>query len=353
MAKPQIDFATRQQVYLERLKAGKIKSLDSAYNSLRRRIKGLLDSLEVDNLGDLSRGQVSRLILEMRQTQTNILLAEIENQISDLPTIAAYSAGHEVSSLEANITPAARFNTPTAKLAYKAAVENPVQATGELLEPFMKSWIPGDAARVSNIVRTGWSQGETIQQMTRRLVGTKAGGYMDGAISTTRRNAETVVRTATQHVANAARQDVWERNADIVKGYQWLSTLDRKTSTQCRSLDGRTFEPGKGPMPPIHAKCRSTTIAVLDKKYNFLKTGGTRSGELGPVKNDETYYSWLKKQDKQFQETAIGQSRAALLRNGGLTSERFSQLNLDRNFEPLTLAEMRKLEPKAFERAGI
>lgn len=353
MPRNQIDIATRQQVYLERLKAGQVKNLAGTNISLRNRIRQLLAALDADNLQDISRARLNLLILEMRNAQTGIMLAEMDKLIDDLPTIAGFSAGHEVGTLAANVIPAATFNAPTASLAYQAALQNPVQATGELLEPFMKSWVSGDAARVSNIVRTGWSQGHTIQQMTRQLVGTKAGGYTDGAISTTKRNAETVARTATQHVANAARQEVWERNSDIVKGYQWLSTLDRKTSTQCRSLDGRTFEPGKGPMPPIHPNCRSTTIAVLDKKYNFLKTGGTRSAEKGPVSNNETYYSWLKKQDPKFQAVAIGETRAKLLRDGGLTSERFSALNLDRNFEPLTLLKMRELEPEAFARAGL
>lgn len=357
--KSQIDFATRQQVYLERLKSGQIENLDAGFESLRGRIRGLFAKLETNNLRDISRAQVNRLILEMREAQTGILLGQMNDIIEQMPEIAGYSAGYEVVNLEANITPVPRFNAPTAELAYKAALQNPVQATGELLEPFTKSWVAGDAARVSNVVRTGWAQGKTIQEMTRQLVGTKAGGYTDGALAITRRNAETVIRTTTQHVANAARQKVWEDNGDIVKGYKWLSTLDRKTSVQCRSLDGREFKPGQGPMPPIHPNCRSTTIAVLDKKYDFLKQGQTRSAEFGPVSAKQDFYNWLKDQNEKDQAMAIGSIRAKLLRDGGLTPERFSALNLDRNFQPLTLygspgvLGMQDFEPEAFKRAGL
>ena len=45
--------------------------------------------------------------------------------------------------------------------------------------------------------------------------------------------------------------------------------------------------------------------------------------------------------------------RAKLFREGGLTVERFAELQLDRNFAPLTLARMKVLEPLAFEQAGI
>ena len=49
----------------------------------------------------------------------------------------------------------------------------------------------------------------------------------------------------------------------------------------------------------------------------------------------------------------LGPARGTLLRDGGLSAERFQELRLSRNFEPLTLAEMQRLEPLAFERAGI
>ncbi len=42
---------------------------------------------------------------------------------------------------------------------------------------------------------------------------------------------------------------------------------------------------------------------------------------------------------------------AKLFREGGLSIELFSELQLDRNFSPLTLVQMHALEPLAFEKA--
>jgi SPP1 gp7 family putative phage head morphogenesis protein len=193
-------------------------------------------------------------------------------------------------------------------------------------------------------------------QMIREATGTKAKGYKDGFLDVSRQHAGTVINTATQHVANAARMDVWERNGDIVEKYQWLSTLDRRTTQQCKSLDGRTFEAGKGPMPPIHPNCRSTTVAVLGKEFDFLDEGATRASSgpnPGYVDANDNYYDWLKNQPATFQETALGATRAKLFRDGGLTPDRFAELNLGRDFEALTLSEMRKIEPEAFKRAGL
>lgn len=351
-----IDLATRQQVYLERLKAGMVRNYGTAQESLRRRIRETLSAIEAGNMGELSRREVSKLVLQLREAHTGVTFAAMDAFIDELPGIAAYAAGLEASQLAGMIIPTPRFNMPTARLAYEAALTNPVQATGELLEPFVKNWASGDAIRVSNVVRNGWAQGKTLPQMIRDVVGTRANGYKDGILDVSRRTAGTVINTATQHVANAARQKVWEDNGDLVKKYQWVATLDRRTTQQCKSLDGRQFEAGKGPMPPIHPNCRSTTIAVLGSEWDWLDEGGTRASSgpnPGYVPADETYYDWLGKQPEAFQTVALGPSRAKLFRDGGLTPERFAELNLGRDFEPLTLPEMRAIEPDAFKRAGL
>jgi len=99
--------------------------------------------------------------------------------------------------------------------------------------------------------------------------------------------------------------------------------------------------------------CRSTTVPVLDESLDFLDEGATRASVDGPVDANETYYSWLKKQPKGFQDSAIGKTRGNLLRNGGLSADEFAKLNLNRNFEPLTLDEMQAKAPEVFERAGV
>ena len=275
----------------------------------------------------------------------------------DLQPLAGFAAGLEVASLSDLIVDSGlKFNAPNASIAYQFAKEYPVQATGQLLDSFIGSWPEIDTKRIQGIVSSGWAQNKPLMQMVRETVGTRKNGYADGALAVSERNAGAIIHTATQHTANAARMKVFESNNDIVKGYTWISTLDRRTTPQCRSLDGRVFEAGKGPMPPLHIRCRSTTVAKLDKQFDFLDAGATRASagpKPGQVDADLTYYAWLKQQPARFQDIAIGPVRGNLLRNGGLTSERFASLNLGRDFQPLTLKEMQALEPAAFKRAGI
>jgi SPP1 gp7 family putative phage head morphogenesis protein len=183
--------------------------------------------------------------------------------------------------------------------------------------------------------------------------GTRANKFRDGILAMNNRNAEAIVRTSVQHAASVARQQTWEQNSGVVKAVRWVSTLDGRTSSICRSLDNKVFPLDAGPRPPIHIRCRSTTVAELDGRFDFLKEGATRSSLGGTEKADTSYYGWLKKQPVAFQNEVLGINRAKLLRDGGLTAERFAELNLGKNFKPLTLAQMKRLEPQAFEKASL
>jgi hypothetical protein len=98
----------------------------------------------------------------------------------------------------------------------------------------------------------------------------------------------------------------------------------------------------------VVAVTRFSTLFAKDATRASIGDGGAQQ-----VRADLSYYDWLKQQPAAFQDKAIGPVRAKLFREGGLSIERFSELQLDRNFAPLTLVEMKKLEPLAFEKAGV
>src|SRR5699024_7714134 len=108
-------------------------------------------------------------------------------------------------------------------------------------------------------------------------------GYKDGLMEVTSRQAKTIVRTTVQHAAMQGKAEFANDNADIIKGEKWLSTLDGRTSSQCRSLDGVVFELGKGPRPPLHHNCRSTVLIVLKDKYAGRGNINKRASKDGPV----------------------------------------------------------------------
>lgn len=346
------DIAVRHQVYLERLKSGQVRASAATLKKLGSTITSVIGGLGVSKLNELNKAQLKEVLVGLRTAQTTVMLEMLDELMPALEELAGYEAEFEAKSLEQVVTDVS-IVAPVAKKVYAQAMAQPLSATGELLEPFVKGWTEKEVTAVNNLFMKGYADGWTNQQLTTAVRGTKKLNYADGIIAKIGRNADAVVRTSMQHVASSARMSTWASNSDIVQGYKWVSTLDGKTSSMCRSLDGQEFTLGDGPRPPIHIRCRSTTVALLSKKYDFLDEGATRSSTDGYVDADMSYYDWLKTQPDAFQNSAIGPSRGKLLREGGLSADKFAQLNLGRNFEPLSLEDMRKLEPTAFERAGL
>ena len=354
MTEPLTTSTIRHQVYLERLKSHEVNQFAAFLRQMDQRLRQRLESSTP--LTDFSRARLERLLASIERALQAIFDNYYEELAGHLTDLALYEAEFESRNLNAAL---ANVETaiPAANQVRIAVFSAPLSVRGsdggKLLEPFVRDWQANEIKRVTGAIRQGAFEGQTNAEIVRRLRGSKANQYRDGLLSITNRNAQSVVRTAVQHVASEARFQTWETNRRVVKGYRWVATLDSRTTQQCRSLDGQTFVLGKGPKPPVHVGCRSTTVAELDQRFQFLKEGATRSSKDGYVSAELTYYDWLKQQTPEFQNDALGPSRAKLFRDGGLTPKRFADLNLGRHFQPMTLAEMRKQEPEAFAQANL
>lgn len=347
-----LDLAIRRQVLLERIKAGQFKDFNKVISEVQKlmlaKVGGLADDLAGENRRFLSKwlSQLEKAVLKEYKQGLKLFNRELQD-------IAGVFATMEAGDIASSITGNIKLKSPTARQAFNLAKVQAMSHSGETLEQFVESLAVNETKRVVSMFRRGFYQGRTNQELIRELVGTKARRFQDGLLQVSRRNADAVVRTSIQHVTSVARQKTWEDNSDIVRGYEWVSTLDSNTTQKCKSLDGEKFKIKEGPVPPAHVRCRSTTIADINPKFDFLKEGRTRSAEKGPVDAKQSYYDWLKDQPPGFQDQALGPTRAKLFRDGGLSATKFSELQLDKNFEPLTLAEMKQIEPEAFKAAGL
>lgn len=344
------DVISRHQVYLERLKAGYFKSYDKAIKESSKAITEVLQALKVETLQDITQREFNSLLKELRTAQASIYTVQAAELMEQLEKLSPEEAKFEEGALKAaTIKTVINKTGPVWGKVSKA----PIQATGDLLEPFVKDLTPRMISRIEKKIVTGRAQGQTITQIVNAINGTKKNNYRDGVLKTNWNDARTVVRTSVQHASTQSRVATWEANADIIDGYQWVSTLDGHTSPKCRALDLQVFQVGKGPLPPIHPGCRSTTAPYFKDDVKLWDKGATRSAEDGPTDSDETYYEWLKRQPSAFMDDAIGPVRGKLLRDGGLSAKEFQDLQLDNNFEPITLEQMKKLNPNAFEKANI
>lgn len=347
----------RNQVLLEGLKQGEHEKFAKFLRELSVDVANRLRS-EGETVTSKRRLQI--LISDLTKIQNVVYLEYVDLLRSDLEEITLDQAEFESKALSGTVK---NFESvipaPVQLLTSARVVPLSVQGlTGKpLLQPFIKDWTEISINRVNNIVQQGFAQGRTTNQMVIAIRGTKQQKFKNGELAKINRDNAAIVRTSVQHVASVARTEVMKANDDVVKGYEWVSTLDSRTTSQCRGLDGMEFKIGKGPLPPIHVNCRSTTVAVLDERFDFLDADAKRPAvgeeKIGQVAADMTYYQWLKTQSAAFQNSVIGINRGKLLRNGGLTADEFARLSLDKNFKPLTLDEMRVKRPEVFEAANI
>tara|TARA_R110000772_G_scaffold228074_1_gene338799 strand:- start:1566 stop:3434 length:1869 start_codon:yes stop_codon:yes gene_type:complete len=342
MSKGITDILTRHQVLLERYKTGKAKDYTFFNARLQSDLVSKANSLKVDTLNQLTKKELRGVVTTFTKVTKQYQKQITEDLTNDLRELAKEEALFEAATLK-NVTKNAGIKSVAGK-AFAASLAVPISANGALLESFVKGWSNHSIEQVNGLVRNGWKEGLTLNQFTQRLRGTKANNFKDGLVNLRQRQAEAVIRTSVQHVSATSRATTWEANKDIVVGYKWVSTLDQRTTEVCRGLDGRQFKLDEGgPQPPIHIGCRSTTVPVLDPKLGLdsLDEGGTRSSLKGAVPANETYYDWLKKQPKGFQEAAIGKGKTKLLNDGVLTGKQFANASLDKNFKPFTLAELK------------
>lgn len=344
-----LDEAVRHQVYVEGVSthtAGEVKA------RLAKVEKVVVDALGGQEITGLDADQLAGVLREIQQAELEVMTDGLGHLSGLLEKLALYETGYTAAALSA-ATRGIKIKTLKAGAAYQAALDNPLAATGEMLDGFLEDWTVKQSKAVANVVAKGYANGWSNSEILQVVRGTKAKGYRDGIVEQVGRNAEIVVRTAVQHVANTARMETWAKNSDVVQGYKIVATLDAATCSVCGALDiARVYQLGEGPTLPIHPGCRCTTGPVIAEEFAFLDEGATRSSATGYVPADETYYQWLQRQPASFQADAIGPTRAALLRDGGLSADEFARLNLGRNFQPRTLDEMRRKHPDAFERAG-
>jgi SPP1 gp7 family putative phage head morphogenesis protein len=193
---------------------------------------------------------------------------------------------------------------------------------GEVITKAFRGIAVDQAERFSQVVRQGLLTGETTPSIAKRLIGSlqfgeeaktvrqlvAAGGQ---ATAVADNQVIALIRTSINQVANTASQQVYEANQDITKKYRYVATLDTRTSAICAALDGREFEYGKGPMPPQHFNCRSTTVPVIDPDILPPSTTATRASKDGQVPINQSYGEWLAKQPRSVQADALGPGKVA------------------------------------------
>jgi hypothetical protein len=295
---------------------------------------------------------------------------QVERELStELRNFVEYETDYQYqlfrSAIPAQVIAQVDVATVAVEQVYAAAMARPFQ--GRLLKEWAQSIEADRMTRIRDAVRMGYVENQTTSQIVQRIRGTRAQGYSDGIIEIDRRHAEAVVRTALSHTAGFTRDRFMKANGDLIKAVVWTATLDSRTSEGCRLRDGLEYTaddahkpighavPWLGGPGALHWNCRSISVPVTK---SWKELGGVDIGEFsastrasmdGEVPEETTYAEWIKQQSAARQDEILGPTRGKLMRDGGLTLDRYYS---DKG-KYWTLDELRQRDAAAFERAGL
>ena len=312
------DQAISHAHYLERLKTGEVRRIIKLINAVDRE---LVEKIAARGAEDetFTKARLEAILRDVRainEEAVAILERGLKGSVEDL---AKYEAGFQARRLEKTIPFHWNITQPSPQQLLTAVLNRPFE--NALFADHLGDIRNGRRKLIEGALRMGQVEGQTVQQIARRIRGTRAANYEDGILAGPRRQIESLVRTSLNHASSVSRERTYAENSDLISGVQWVSTLDDRTTLICAELDGKVFPIDEGPRPPAHFSCRSTTVPVT-KSFRELGIDldeakpGTRASMNGQVSEKETYAAWLKKQNAATQREVLGARRYEMYKAG-------------------------------------
>ena len=303
---------------------------------LARKIVALLNAADVDltdqlekRLAKIADGSDNGPATTRRLTEVMDALKTLNSRVyervaqalqADLADMAEVEIENQNATLARAIPVEIKAVAPTATFLKTLVETTPVD--GHLLKSHVSKMSTNRLARIERELRIGMVEGQTVDQLVRRIRGTKANRYKDGILEISRRSAETLALTANSTIANKARQEVFKANSHLIDKLKWVATLDSRTSPTCQSRDGKLYDLDKPhPTPPAHPRCRSILIPVT-VPFSKLKVDADdytpiqRASMDGQVPGNTTYEAWLRNGPRERVVEIYGAERADLFLSG-------------------------------------
>jgi SPP1 gp7 family putative phage head morphogenesis protein len=398
-----LDIIVRRQVFLQRLAEEQSVQIAQRLNAAPREVYGILrDGLdEAMSHGAFTKKQQAVLLRMEKELDRALGVnynAAREWYVKELEGLVAHEvqSGRRVVSSIVSPADKAKIADPLPSALNRTTATVPY--TGYTIQEWFAGTQASELNKITARVRVGIANGETLDDVVRGIRGTRAAGYTDGIVQGyTTRQAKTMARTITNGVANAAREEFYKANEDLIAYEVFVATLDGRTSLICASLSQEEYPVGKGPIPPMHPNCRSTRVPVTklmakegligkrgwsretkprnemekqfraqakenagDKKWSNLtpkertkaisaQRREWQSKNVGQTSANTSYETWLKRQPVWFQKEVLGNARYQLFSKGDLPLTKF----VDHNNQQYNLNQLKKVESAAFKRAGI
>lgn len=334
------DDVLHQALNLFRLSASEVADTLRRLRAMEAR---LIQELAAPLLTDASRSKINSILKNADE-----IIDDYYHGIGadfDVPKLARTVADATANSLEV-VLGAEAANLPTQ--AYFDALKGDVllgsgdTSGGAVMADWWTAQATATKFKYAAQVRQGLANAETNYKIISRISG---GRGVPGIMEVARRDAATLVQTSVQAVANAARLETFQKNADVILGVRQLSTLDSHTSLVCIAYSNcewdLTGKPINGTVlpflggPPRHFNCRSVLVGI-SKNNLIANRAGTRASDEGPIDRKTSFDDFLKRKSKAYVDEMLGVGRADLWRDGKITLKDL----VNGQGRPLSLSEL-------------
>ena len=187
------------------------------------------------------------------------------------------------------------------------AVDAIVERTAERFWALSKPIPVEQAAAMRHELVRGVAVGENPREVARRLMDQLEGQFVGG-----QRRAEVIARTEMLDAYREAAELSRATNADVLKGWMWVSQKSERTCPACLAMDGELF-PADEPGPLGHVCCRCTAAPVT-KPFREL---GIDVDE--PPSDRQSGREWFDTLSPRAQERIMGRERLRRLQDGELS----------------------------------
>ncbi len=338
-------------------------------NSVIRRIIALLNKTDRDLANQITAAlerlpaesftveRLDALLQSVRQTNAAAYQQVSQLIETELKDLVQYEAAYQYQLFQSTLPVQVQVAAVNVGQVYAAALARPFSISKDGAVPlneYLKGIEANRAAKIRNAIRMGIIEGEPTDKIVRRIMGTKSLNYADGLMEESRRHVEGMVRTAVSHTADVTRQNFYAENNDLLKGWQFVATLDSRTSITCASLSGKIFPIGSGPRPPRHINCRSTSVPIV-KSWKEIgidlpeSKASTRASVDGQIAEDITFTKWLRSKPVSVQDDILGATRGKLFRANKIEIDKFT----DSKGRVISLDQLRKKNAEMFAKAGL
>jgi hypothetical protein len=351
MIDPLLDHSIRHQVNMTQYGNWVLAKMIRILNLSDADLISALNAALIDVDGDSFKVQrLDKLLASVREVNAQAYAALYGGMTDELAAYVEYEGQFQYDLYRAVVPATFSIASVVPEQVYAAAMAQPMQ--GRLLKDWADNLSATRLQRIKDTIAVGYTQGKTTADIVREIRGTKALQYADGLLDTSRHQVDAVVRTALSHTAQITRTRFTKENDDILGDEMWVSTLDGRTSPECRARDHLLYSkvdhkpvghdlPWRAGPGRIHWCCRSTSIALLKGQKSLY---GSRAAVGGPVDANLTYADWFKQQKVEVQDQVLGNYRADLYRAGKFEVKDFT----NNKGRMASLKELRERDAAAF-----